>query len=238
LQAPNDGRGVGGGALHLILQSGPVVQGVLAVLLLFSVVSWAVIAERTGLYRRAMRQSFRLQRGLRQAARPSELRTLADANPSSPLAGLVRAAAAELRAASGGAGHTTAPDATEMERVLRQATIFEVARLEKRLGLLATTGSVAPFIGLFGTVWGIMNAFQGIGAAGSASLATVAPGISEALIATAAGLAAAIPAVMAYNHFVARLRGFRSELEGFGIELTRWCERSARHPATPAHEGR
>jgi biopolymer transport protein TolQ len=101
----------------------------------------------------------------------------------------------------------------------------EIIRLERLLPFLATTGSATPFIGLFGTVWGVMNAFQGIGLRGSATLATVAPGISEALIATAAGLAAAIPAVIAYNHFVSQIRVMATEMENFASEFATYAER-------------
>jgi biopolymer transport protein TolQ len=235
LQQSLTGQGLGGGALQLILQSGPVVQAVLLVLVLFSVVSWAIIAERSRSYRRARRDNARVARALRQAGRASDLRSIAEASELAPCSALLRAAAQEIRLASGNPGHA---DERDLDRALRQAILGEMARLERRLGFLATTGSVTPFIGLFGTVWGIMNAFHGIGAAGSASLATVAPGISEALIATAAGLAAAIPAVMAYNHFVISLRTFRSEMEGFSLELLRWCDRLARQGAVAAPEGR
>jgi biopolymer transport protein TolQ len=238
LQTALPGPGLGGGALQLILQSGPVVQAVLLVLVLFSVISWAIIAERSGSYRRARRDNARVSRALRQAGRASELRSIADMSGQAPCAALLRAVAQEIRLASANPGPAVNAEERDLDRALRQASIVEMARLERRLGFLATTGSVTPFIGLFGTVWGIMNAFHGIGAAGSASLATVAPGISEALIATAAGLAAAIPAVMAYNHFVISLRTFRSEMEGFSLELLRWCDRLARHGAVTAPEGR
>ena len=105
-----------------------------------------------------------------------------------------------------------------ISRALRRATTSEITRLEKYTTFLATTGSTAPFIGLFGTVWGIMTAFKGIGETGSASLAVVAPGIAEALISTAIGLAAAIPAVMAYNYFVRRIRVLESEMESFSYD--------------------
>jgi biopolymer transport protein TolQ len=238
LQAALTGRGLGGGALQLILQSGPVVQAVLLVLVLFSVISWAIIAERSRSYRRARRENARVTRALKQAGRPSDLRSIADMSAQAPCSSLLRAVAQEMRHASENPGHASPVEERDLDRALRQATIVEMTRLERRLGFLATTGSITPFIGLFGTVWGIMNAFHGIGAAGSASLATVAPGISEALIATAAGLAAAIPAVMAYNHFVISLRTFRSEMEGFSLELLRWCDRTARHGAVAAPGGR
>jgi biopolymer transport protein TolQ len=113
-----------------------------------------------------------------------------------------------------------------IERAMRKAANEEIALMETYLPFLATTGSATPFIGLFGTVWGIMNAFSGIAASGSASLATVAPGIAEALIATAAGLAAAIPAVMAYNYFVNRVRTIATRIDSFTIEFVNFLERN------------
>jgi biopolymer transport protein TolQ len=237
LQTIPQGVSLDGGVVQMVLQSGPIVKAVLTVLLLFSVFSWAVIAERSRFYRRARRADEHLARALRQVVRPSDLRSLADTAPASPFAGLLRAAATELRAAASPA-HAPPLAGEDLDRALRLASLQEIARLERRLGFLATTGSVTPFIGLFGTVWGIMNAFRSIGAAGSANLATVAPGISEALVTTAAGLAAAIPAVIAYNHFVARVRGFRSELEGFRLEVERSCQRAARPGALTAPEAR
>jgi len=106
-----------------------------------------------------------------------------------------------------------------VHRAMRRAAALEIARLERYLPFLATTASATPFIGLFGTVWGIMASFHGIGQQGSANLAVVAPGISEALIATAAGLAAAIPAVIAYNYFVNRVKHWATEMEGFTMDL-------------------
>ncbi len=238
LQAAPQGVGLDGGVAQMVLQSGPIVKAILTILLLFSVFSWAVIAERSGFYRRARRADEHLARALRQALRPSDLRPLADTAPASPFAGLLRAAATELRAAATNPAHASPLAGEDLDRALRLASLQEIARLERRLGFLATTGSVTPFIGLFGTVWGIMNAFRSIGAAGSANLATVAPGISEALVTTAAGLAAAIPAVIAYNHFVARVRGFRSELEGFRLEVERSCQRAARPGALTTPEAR
>jgi biopolymer transport protein TolQ len=111
-------------------------------------------------------------------------------------------------------------------RALRRATTSEITRLEKYLTFLATTGATAPFIGLFGTVWGIMTAFKGIGETGSASLAVVAPGIAEALIATAIGLAAAIPAVMGYNHFQHKIKVVISEMDSFATEFLNIVQRT------------
>jgi biopolymer transport protein TolQ len=118
--------------------------------------------------------------------------------------------------------------AENVGRALRRATTLEIHRLEKFLTFLATTGSTAPFIGLFGTVWGIMDAFHGIGKTGSASLAVVAPGISEALVATAIGLVAAIPAVVAYNHFVNKVNVLSGEMDNFSQEFLNIVERSVR----------
>ncbi|MCZ6777364.1 MAG: MotA/TolQ/ExbB proton channel family protein [Acidobacteria bacterium] len=239
MQAIPETVGLDGGVLQLVLQSGPVVKGVLLSLILFSVFSWAVIAERHRLYKTVQRRNERVVRALRQVSRLSDLRSLLESLPASPFAGLLRMAASEIRslAQSQTVVHVPA-DTTDLERALRQAIVEESGGLERRLGFLATTGSVSPFIGLFGTVWGIMHAFRGIGAAGSASLATVAPGISEALVATAAGLAAAIPAVMAYNYFLARVRGIRNGMEGFALEVLRWGSRVARASAVPAREER
>jgi biopolymer transport protein TolQ len=116
-------------------------------------------------------------------------------------------------------------DAGRFQRMLSLMASEETIQLERSLPFLATTGSATPFIGLFGTVWGVMNAFHGIGLRGSATLATVAPGISEALIATAAGLAAAIPAVIAYNHFVSQIRVMATEMENFASEFAAYAER-------------
>ena len=113
-----------------------------------------------------------------------------------------------------------------VSRALRRATNSEITRLEKYLTFLATTGSTSPFIGLFGTVWGIMTAFEGIGKTGSASLAVVAPGIAEALIATAIGLVAAIPAVMAYNHFQNKIRVLINEMDSFSTEFLNIVQRN------------
>jgi biopolymer transport protein TolQ len=126
----------------------------------------------------------------------------------------------------GGALSTDLGGIENVSRALRRATNSEITRLEKYLTFLATTGSTSPFIGLFGTVWGIMTAFEGIGKTGSASLAVVAPGIAEALIATAIGLVAAIPAVMAYNHFQHKIRVLVKEMDNFSTEFLNIVQRN------------
>jgi biopolymer transport protein TolQ len=124
-----------------------------------------------------------------------------------------------------------------VDRALLRATTVELTKLESRVPFLATTASITPFIGLFGTVWGVMSAFHGIGTQGSASLAVVAPGISEALIATAAGLGAAIPAVIGYNYFVNRVKHWATEMEGFTLDLLNMLSRPAPKLARPAKDG-
>ncbi len=155
--------------------------------------------------------------------------------PHTPLTVLFREGYQELnhvqkrREGQEGKGVTTDLGAVgNVGRALHRATTVETQRLERYLTFLATTGSTAPFIGLFGTVWGIMNAFHGIGQTGSANLAVVAPGISEALVATALGLVAAIPAVMAYNHFLSKVRGLINEMDNFSQEFLNIVERTVR----------
>ena len=152
---------------------------------------------------------------------------------NSPLAVLFRDVYQELLQSRrpGDTGGELDVDMGEQERVarvLRRATTSETHRLEKYLAFLATTGSAAPFIGLFGTVWGIMDAFHGIGKSGSASLAVVAPGISEALVATAIGLIAAIPAVIAYNHFLNTVNVLIGEMDNFSQEMLNVVQRMPR----------
>jgi biopolymer transport protein TolQ len=192
----------------LILQAGLFVKLVLLVLLMFSVISWAIIFYKQGFFRSASKESESFLKTFRHGADPKTVVGAAKSLPNSPLARIYAAAHAE---------HARAHD--ELRRVLRRYEALEFARLHAYLTFLGTTGSTAPFIGLLGTVWGIMNAFRSIGASGSASLAVVAPGIAEALITTAAGLAAAIPAVMAYNYFLSRARRLAVDMEDFSEEL-------------------
>jgi biopolymer transport protein TolQ len=211
--------------LRLVADSGPVAQAVLLILLVFSVLSWAVIIERFRALRRADAESEALLRELRAQRRLSEMNERAARFPSSPLASIFQAGFRELiEAVNEGVGSQRAAPAHDqgrdrilarVRRRIEEAASIQADGLDRNLGVLATTGSVTPFIGLFGTVWGIMDAFQGIGITGSASLAAVAPGISEALVATAAGLAAAIPAVVGYNLLLARARRLGGRIERF-----------------------
>jgi biopolymer transport protein TolQ len=196
-------------ALQLILQAGYVVKGVLVILLFFSVVSWAIIFFKQRYFSKANKESEQFLRAYRSSR---DSKTLFQATRSlmiSPIANLFRSVYTdELH-----------KDRIETKRILRRYGALESAKLEKYLNFLATTGSTTPFIGLFGTVWGIMNAFRNIGTAGAASLAVVAPGIAESLIATAAGLAAAIPAVIAYNYYLSTARRMIIEMEDFSEAL-------------------
>ena len=215
------------GILALVWNSGPIAKIVLAILLVFSITSWALIVEKAWQLRRVRRQTVEFLRAFREGRRPSAIQSAARKLRESPLAQLYAAAYQEM------AGMTDGPDrmlddvddglpAERLEavnRALRRAAAHEVAQLEHYLPFLATTASATPFIGLFGTVWGVIAAFHGIGQQGSASLAVVAPGISEALIATAAGLGAAIPAVIGYNYFVNRVKHWATEMDGFTLDL-------------------
>lgn len=200
----------------LVMESGPMAKFVLLVLIAFSVMSWGVIAERWHTFRSAERESDLF---LKKFSAGGGLASIQDATQSlrrSPLASIFRAGFREISLNPPPTGVATDALSSEaLDRVLRKSASVQVTELERSLGLLATTAGATPFIGLFGTVWGIMNAFRGIGVTGTASLAAYAPGIAEALVATAAGLAAAIPALIGYNHFLRRLRILESRMDEF-----------------------
>ncbi len=221
-----------GDALGLIWNSGPVVKFVLLVLVFFSVVSWAIIVQKYLLLSRAQRESDKFLQAFWGSRQLDTLYESSAGLPHSPLAKVFREGYREFsRIASRNEGGSVGVLTTELtmenvSRALHRTTSLETTRLERAMTFLATTGSASPFIGLFGTVWGIMNSFREIGQAGTAGLAVVAPGISEALIATAMGLAAAIPAVIAYNYFLSRIRLLSSEMENFSSEFLNIVERS------------
>lgn len=200
--------------LTLILKAGLVVKFVLLVLLIFSIISWAIIFYKNRLFSKVEKESAQFHSAYLKSKQWDDLYQSTKKFMLSPLANLFRAA-------------YSLEDATRLEirSALKRVESAEAARLESNLTFLATTGSTAPFIGLFGTVWGIMNSFMGIGRIGAASLAVVAPGIAEALIATAAGLAAAIPAVVAYNYYLSRARRNIIAMEDFSQELIEYCVR-------------
>ncbi len=196
-------------AIQLILQAGYVVKGVLLVLLFFSIVSWAIIFFKQRYFSKADKESQEFLRAYRSNRDSKGLFQATKNLMISPIANLFRAVYSD----------EIHKEKSEAKRVLRRYGALESAKLEKYLNFLATTGSTTPFIGLFGTVWGIMTSFMNIGSAGAASLAIVAPGIAESLIATAAGLIAAIPAVIAYNYYLSMARRMIIEMEDFSEEL-------------------
>jgi biopolymer transport protein TolQ len=222
VQPPAFSGGVGG----LIATSGLMARFVLALLLLFSLISWAIILYKGLALHRAHRHSDTFLEIFRKSSKFSEVNSVCSQLKASPLVGVFQAGYLEVNQQVRGTGTTpaaggrpTVRSLDSLSRSLARAATAETTRLERRLSFLATTASVTPFIGLFGTVWGIMDAFRGIGMRGSATLAVVAPGISEALIATAAGLAAAIPAVVAYNYYINRIKVLSAEMENFSSEL-------------------
>jgi len=207
--------------------SGWVGKAVLAVLLLFSVLSWAVMIVVAQRFRRSDRASRRFVAMFRKAKRLVDVHASLGAVSHSALVGLFRAGYAEIEAQiAHGEQRQTIRSLDSVERSLMRAERIETARLSRFVPFLATTAAATPFIGLFGTVWGIMGAFLNIGATGSTSITAVAPGISEALINTAAGLFAAIPALIAYNYFVQQLRRAKGEMEDFTLEFLNLTERN------------
>ncbi len=212
--------GTGGRASipSLVAGASPFSKGVLLLLLVMSVYTWAVIWNRMRLYGRVSRQDDAFLSAFRRLPDQADCRLVAEQHPASILG---RATLAGLRSLDQHPAERVGAAARfELaQRAMDRAASDEVAALERHVGFLATTGNVAPFIGLMGTVWGVMAAFVNIGAQGSASLVVVAPGIAEALIATIAGLAAAIPAVIGYNHCLGRLRDFGNTAASFTSEF-------------------
>jgi len=224
--------------LDLLSHTTYVSRFVLLILALFSIASWTVILYKLWIFQRAARQTTQFIDVFRRSNKFSEVQAVCGSLGASPLVGLFQAGYTELTAQLRGhpaadagnpqaaAGRPTLKSLTSVDRALLRASSIEVNKLERRLPLLATTASVAPFIGLFGTVWGIMTAFLSIGQTGSTSLAVVGTPIAEALIATAFGLAAAIPALVAYNHMSNRVRLFASEMDDFSMEFLNIAERN------------
>ena len=213
---------------NILTQTGWVARGVLLLLLLFSVISWAMILQKLGLFGRIRRESdqfLRIFRATRGVANPQALATA-----GSPFSSVYAAGYRELQSQVGTApGNPNPPKLKSLQAVtvsMQLASADEVRRVEKGMSWLATTGSVTPFIGLFGTVWGIIDAFSGLSSAGAASLRAVAPGIAEALVTTAAGLFAAIPAVIFYNHFLQKIRDLAQRLDTFALEVSSQVEKT------------
>jgi biopolymer transport protein TolQ len=213
--------------VSLMLHASDVAKAVLVLLMLMSLVSWYVIGTKTLYLSRAAGRSNRFLDAFWKTARLDDVWKLSEEMGPSPISEVFRAGYVELaklrrrRSEQGAeaAGETHLGDIESVERALSRARTTATTEMENKVPFLATTASAAPFIGLFGTVWGIMNSFRNIGAKGAANLATVAPGIAEALVATAIGLVAAIPAVMAYNYLSRRIRVISSEMETFANDF-------------------
>jgi len=222
-----------GGVAGLVASSGLMARFVLALLLLFSLLSWAIILYKGLALHRAHRHSDTFLEIFRKSSKFSEVNSVCSQLKASPLVGVFQAGYLEVNQQVRGTGTTpaaggrpTVRSLDSLSRSLARAATAETTRLERRLSFLATTASVTPFIGLFGTVWGIMVAFEDIGRMGSTNLAVVAPGISEALITTAMGLFAAIPAAVFYNFFNSRVRVLSSMLDDFALEFLNIVERN------------
>jgi biopolymer transport protein TolQ len=220
------------GVSGLIANSGWVARSVLLLLLVFSLISWAIIVYKGSALARARSQSATFLDVFRRSAKFSEVNAVCPQLKASPLVGVFQAGYIEVNqqvrggTAAAAAGRPTVRSLDSLSRSLARAAGVEVTRLERRLSFLATTASVTPFIGLFGTVWGIMEAFADIGRMGSASLAVVAPGISAALITTAMGLFAAIPAAVFFNVFTSRVKVLGSMVDDFALEFLNIAERN------------
>ena len=206
-----------------IREAGPVSWTVLAILLALSLLSWTIIFSKWSRFRTARATSAQFVRAFRKAPGLDAVALASEQFRTSPLVTVFDFGYGEVERQIKGRGTLT--NKLALERTLQLGMSEEVARLERHMNWLATTATVSPFIGLFGTVWGIISAFGALGAAGSASLRAVAPGISEALVATAAGLAAAIPAAVFYNYFGHTIREFGARMEDFSLEFLNLAER-------------
>ncbi len=222
------------GLFYMLSNAGPVVKFVMLLLLFFSITSWAIIFIKFRYIRKAFKESADFTDIFWQCQNLAEAFLKAKALRSSPTARIFITAYMEMTRSSNKDRKNTQIQRTEnsyfqisgsIKRSLNRSIGVETRRLVQLVPFLATAGNTAPFIGLFGTVWGIMGTFHGIGLTGSASLAVVAPGISEALIATAAGLAVAIPSVIAYNYFTDRIRALDSEWQSYSADLSNIMER-------------
>lgn len=208
----------------LVQTSGPLPKGVMVILVVFSLLSWAVAFSKWAIFRSARAANRAFLRAFRKAPGLDAVAAASEQFRTSPLVAVFDFGYSEVQRQMKSRGSVTNPLA--LERSLQLGMSEEITRLERNMGLLATTATVSPFIGLFGTVWGIIDAFQQLGTAGAASLRAVAPGISEALITTALGLAAAIPAAIFYNWFGNAIKEFGARMEDFQLEFLNLTERS------------
>jgi len=238
--------------VRLVRESNPISQGVLLMLLLLSIISWGIILYKLWTYRAADKHTAQFLDVFRRSSKFSEVQAVCRSLNDSPLVGLFQSGYAELTAqlrqaapeASNGpnprppAGRPTLKSLAAVDRALMRASVVEINKLERRVSFLATTASIAPFVGLFGTVWGIIIAFDRISQTGSTNLAVVAPGIAEALLATAIGLVAAIPAVVIYNVFSRQIASYRALLADASAEVLRLVGRDLDRAAAPQPAGR
>src|ERR1700723_3247710 len=220
--------------IDMVPNSGPVAIAVLVLLLIASLYSWAIILGKSTLFRRARNQSRRFMRAFRKADRLQEIAAVSEQFKPSPLVQVFDEVYDTYRRQTGGFGPPK--NIVTLERAAQAASSESLTVLERRLTWLATIGAVAPFVGLFGTVMGIVDAFHGLGTEGAATLRAVAPGVSEALITPAAGLLVAVPAVIAYNQFTASLREFAARMDDFARELLNSMEEAALKPDQDALE--
>jgi len=239
-----------GTALELFWQSGLMGKSVIILLLLISIFCWAIILERMITFSRSYREGLKFEQIFKEMRNLNEVGTHISNLKRTPLVKLFIAGYNDFKIRqkyimgfSRDYDNSPTTDVARsndiriseeidgISRSLEKVSAVEITKLEKRLIFLATAGSVSPFIGLFGTVWGIMNSFRGIGTQSSASFAVIATGISEALIATAAGLATAIPAVIAYNYFISRIKVFITQMEAFSWDflniVDRWLKKKS-----------
>jgi len=213
------------GLWDMIWGAGLMVKFVLLALLFFSVVSWAIIIYKVRLLSRIEKETTAFYDLFWEKRQFSHILGISKQYKITPLSNLFTSVYSELSSTMKSAEGLRRDDLDRFGRILKKASAVEARKLDYTVGFLATTGNTAPFIGLFGTVWGIMTSFQSIGAKGAASLAVVAPGISEALVATAMGLLAAIPAVMGYNHLLGRINRITIEMDNFSSDLLNIIEK-------------
>lgn len=233
LNVQNLSSGIQGNLWDMVLGAGIMVKLVLIILLAFSVLSWAIIIYKYSIIRKMERESIAFLDFFWSKKQFTPIFEACVDYKFTPLSRLFAAGYNELMQVripkkDTALSQFNVGEFDSIQRSLKKTMSNEISRMEKAVAFLATTGNTTPFIGLFGTVWGIMNSFRGIGLKGSASLAVVAPGISEALIATAMGLIAAIPAVVAYNHFVTRINRMAVEMENFAGDFLNIVERELR----------
>ncbi len=212
------------GFLNLLLDTGPLAKVVLLILLAFSVLSWAIAFSKISLLRISRRNNARFLRAFRKSGQLGEISAATENYRPAPLVTVFEFGYDEVARQVN--SYRELRNSASLERCLQLGIGEEMAHLQRNMGWLATTASATPFIGLFGTVWGVLDAFRGLGQAGGATLRAVAPGIAEALIATAAGLFAAIPALIFFNYFSQRVRELRARMDDFSLEFFNLAEQS------------